>query len=124
MDAPTVTFVNQTEVNIAWSANKFHHGGPIKQYEINLTSQTLQRSHSIPYAVLGNSESEGVMSTNVLLDQIADELNWLPNCDNQSATTNLYNFSIRAVTFDKDNGKFYHSPWSLQEVVPGYCYSK
>ena len=33
MEAPTVTFVNSTEVNVAWSS-KFDHGGPLVRYEI------------------------------------------------------------------------------------------
>ena len=122
MPAPAITFVNQTEVNIAWSTESFHHGGPISRYEINMVSQNLGKSHKIKYSVQGNSESK--LSTNVFLDRIANEMEWLPNCENQSSTTNLYNFSIRAITFDKHSRKTYQSPWSVEEVVPAYCYSK
>ena len=122
MPPPEITFVNQTEVNIAWSTDSFHHGGPITRYEINMVSQKLQRSHTIEYDVQKNPQRQ--LSTNVFLDQIANEMEWLPNCENQSATTNLYNFSIRAITFDEYNRASYDSPWSIQEVVPAYCYSK
>ena len=122
MPAPKITFVNQTEVNIAWSTDSFHHGGPIIRYEINIFSQNLQESHKLEYDVPNNPQPQ--MSKNVFLEQIANEMEWLPNCENQSETTNLYNFSIRAITFDKYNRESYESPWSVQEVVPAYCYSK
>ena len=123
MPAPKITFVNQTEVNIAWSTDSFHRGGPVTKYEINMVSQNLQgKSHKIEYDVLNSHQSQ--LSTNVFLDQIANELEWLPNCENQSATTNLYNFTIRAVTFDNYTRQSFKSPWSVQEVVPAYCYSK
>ena len=122
MPSPKVTFVNQTEVNIAWSTDSFHHGGNISKYEINIFSQNLQGSHKIEYDVLNNPQPQ--LSTNVFLDQIADEMEWLPNCENKSEATNLYNFSIRAITFDPHNRESYKSPWSVDEVVPAYCYSK
>ena len=109
-------------MNIAWSAEDFDHGGPIVMYQINLTSQTLQKSRVIEYNAENNIDNH--MSTKIVLGRLAEDIEWLPNCENQSANTNLYNFSIRAVTIDKQTDQIFHSPWSLQEVVPAYCYSK
>ena len=112
MPEPTVTFVNSTEVNIAWSSETFNHGGPIKRYDIRL--ELLQENRTIEYDVKDKSSSH--MSTSIVLDS-----DWSPNCENESSTTNLYNFSIRAVTQD-EFGKLFYSPWSPEEVVPAYCY--
>ena len=122
MHPPKITFVNQSEVNVAWSANEFDHGGPVTGYEINMVSQELQRSHKVTYKLPNDTQLE--LSTNIMLDQIIDDMDWMPNCGNMSTKTNLYNFSIRAVTYDKYNHKSYYSPWSSEEVVPAYCYRK
>ena len=119
MPPPKVTFVNSSEVMIAWNAKDFDHGGPIHVYQINLTSQFLQQSQIVNYNVM---DSNPQMNTRIALDLMAGGEDWLPNCENQSSNTNLYNFSIRAVT--KDEQKSYYGPWSLVEVVPAYCYSK
>ena len=122
MPPPKVTFVNSSEVNIEWASEEFDHGGPIIKYQIKLTSQTLQRSQVIDYKVKNGFNNQ--MNTRIDLDRKADGMDWLPNCENQSSNTNLYNFSIRAVTEDKQMGKIYSSPWSLEEVQPAPCYSK
>ena len=119
MPPPKVTFVNSSEVIVAWNAKDFDHGGPIQVYQINLTSQFLQQSQIVNYNVM---DSNPQMNTRISLDLMAGGEDWLPNCENQSSNTNLYNFSIRAVT--KDEQKPYYGPWSLVEVVPAYCYSK
>merc|ERR1719361_2102308 len=51
------------------------------------------------------------------LDKINNDL--APDC-NDSSVTNLFDFRIRSITFNKDEQEF-PSNWSPIEVVPAYC---
>jgi hypothetical protein len=46
---------------------------------------------------------------------------WSPHCENSSALTNLYNFSIRAITNDPGTGEKFLSPWSREVALPANC---
>ena len=75
MEAPTVTFLNSTEVNVAWSSEGFDHGGPVIRYEIGFVSQSLKKRRMVEYNGIETS-------TIIFLDK-----DWSPNCENESLTT-------------------------------------
>ena len=112
MPAPLVTFTNSTEVVIQWYPETFHHGGPIGGYQLNIISQ--QTEENFEQTISGSK-------TKVKLALDAFSGKFTPDCSNASITY-LYNFSMRAVTFDETDR--YYGPWSPVEVVPAYCGGK
>ncbi len=115
MPAPLVTFKNSTEVLIEWG-HAFHKGGPIDRYDLKIAHQTL--GESVVRHAKGGSNSL-VLS----LERVGEDSDWTPDCFNESLT-NLYNFSIRAVTVDRVKGSYYLGEWSPVEVTPAYCSSE
>ena len=57
----------------------------------------------------------------VNLERLGREEDWVPDCANASIT-NLYNFTIRAITFDPETEETYSGEWSPVEVTPAYCH--
>lgn len=112
MPSPMVTFKNETVAEVEWG-HLFHAGGPVVRYEVNVTHQTLMESHLM--AVKGKASR-----IIVAFDEIGNDMSWLPDCFNDSVT-NLYNFTVRAITHDSETGKFYEGDWSPVEVTPAYC---
>lgn len=110
-----MTFKNSTEVSVQWG-HLFHKGGPIKQFDLKVTHQNLRESK-----VLSVNGSENCHY--ISLFDLGHEQNWVPDCVNDSIT-NLYNFSIRAVTYDFEADETYAGDWSPIEVVPAYCERK
>ena len=110
MLAPMVTFANSTEVEVRWDPKTFHHGGPIKRYELKVIGQRTG------YEKHFNDISGESTKMTISLDKISDDL--VPDCANNTIT-NLYNFTMMAVTYDENQE--YLGPWSQVEVVPAYC---
>jgi len=110
MPTPLVKFRNRTEVLVEWG-HAFHKGGPIDRFDLLVAHQTLGEEA----VVRADAKSNSLVLS---LEQLGSEQDWTPDCSNHSVT-NLYNFSVRAVT--SDNGKVYFGEWSPVEVVPGYC---
>ena len=108
MPAPLVTFQNSTEVKVQWEPQSFHHGGPIKRYEVRVLSETTKEEYI--EKVDGNS-SFAILR----LDQIKNNI--APVCS--SNITYFYDFFIRSVTYE--NSKEFNSSWSQVETIPGYC---
>ncbi len=115
MPTPLVTFRNSTEVLVEWG-HAFHKGGPIDHYDLRVTHDTLEESVEL-------SAPGGTNSLLLSLERLGVDSDWTPDCFNQSLT-NLYNFSIRAVTRDPDLRATYEGDWSPVEVTPAYCSSK
>ncbi len=113
MRAPLVTFKNSTVVEVQWGLD-FHRGGPLRQYDVAVARQGLSETHQV-FSTPGD-----VRRIVLALDEIGSE--WTPNCYNESIT-NMYNFSVRAVTVDEAN-RTYEGDWSPVEVTPAYCQSK
>ncbi len=116
MPSPLVTFKNSTEVKIEWGHGFFHKGGPLHHFDIKIIHQTLNRS--VILEAPGHAES-----STVSLAKIGENEDWTPDCSNKSIT-NLYNFTIRAVTVDRSIDQTYEGEWSPTEVTPAYCTSK
>lgn len=114
MPAPTVTFKNSTEVLVEWD-RKFHMGGPIDSYEVLVAHQALRETAELH----ANGDEYNML---VSLDTVVENQDWSPDCFNESLT-NLYNFSVRAVTVD-GTGKHYRGNWSDVRVTPAYCECK
>lgn len=110
MPPPIVTFVNATEVKVVWDLDSFHHGGPIDHFELKVCSQWTEACH--------RSLTKDKTETKLMLDQVKEDLS--PDCYNASVT-NMFNFTIRSVTFDAKTDQKFSSPWSQVEVVPAYC---
>ena len=111
MPNPMVTFKNSTAAVVEWG-HLFHLGGPLLRFDVNITHQRLGESH-----VIDAGRETGV---EVAFDKIGHDLSWVPDCYNKSVT-NLYNFSVRAVTHDPASGMVYSGDWSRDEVTPAYC---
>ena len=111
MPNPMVTFKNSTLALVEWG-HLFHLGGPLLRFDVNITHQRLRKSH-----VIDAGRKSGV---EVAFDQIGHDLSWVPDCYNESVT-NLYNFSVRAVTHNPTSGVKYAGDWSPDEVTPAYC---
>ncbi len=115
MAEPVVTFVNQTEVEVAWNPGLFHQGGPVRRYEVKIAQQGFD-DHLVTKIAPGH-----VSKMKLSLTNITEEQNWSPDCTNKTIT-NLYNFTVRAVSFDPDSGEeFTGSPWSHVDVVAAPC---
>jgi hypothetical protein len=112
MPSPLVTFRNSTEVDVSWG-HDFHKGGPIREFELQVTHQGLRSNRVL--LVSGDANNKTLS-----LAQIGRDESWSPDCVNGSVT-NLYNFSIRAITFDPSTRQTFKSQWSPIEVVPAYC---
>jgi hypothetical protein len=112
MPSPMVIFKNMTVAKVEWG-HLFHKGGPMLRYDVNITHQSLGESHIIVVAKDQNSVA-------VAFDEIGRNRSWLPDCFNTSIT-NLYNFTVRAVTKDPKSGETYKGDWSPVEVTPAYC---
>ena len=118
MPTPLVTFKNQTEVLVEWGHAMFHRGAPtIASYDLKITHDTLGESTTL--SVDGRDSSAFFVN----LAALGEDHDWTPDCLNASIT-NLYNFSIRAVTEDKETGETFLGDWSREEVTPAYCKSK
>ena len=111
MPNPMVRFKNSTLALVEWG-HLFHLGGPLLRFDVNITHQRLRKSH-----VIDAGKKNGV---EVAFDQIGYDLSWVPDCYNESVT-NLYNFSVRAVTHNPTSGVEYAGDWSPDEVTPAYC---
>ena len=111
MPNPMVTFKNSTTAVVEWG-HLFHIGGPLLRFDVNITHQRLGESHVIDAGTKNSVE--------VAFDEIGHDLSWVPDCYNDSVT-NLYNFSVRAVTHDPLLGVVYSGDWSSDEVTPAYC---
>ena len=111
MPNPMVTFKNSTTAVVEWG-HLFHLGGPLLRFDVNITHQRLGESHVIDAGTKNSVE--------VAFDEIGHDLSWVPDCYNDSVT-NLYNFSVRAVTHDPALGMVYSGDWSREEVTPAYC---
>ena len=114
MPNPMVTFKNSTSAKVEWG-HLFHLGGPLLRFDVNITHQRLGESHVIDAGMESSVE--------VAFDKIGHDLSWVPDCYNDSVT-NLYNFSVRAVTFDPASEMVYIGDWSREEVTPAYCAGK
>lgn len=112
MPSPLVTFKNSTQVFVEWG-HLFHKGGPIKQFDLKITHQNLGLSKVVAVDAMHNSYS-------LSLADLGREQDWIPDCFNDSIT-NLYNFSIRAITFDPKTEDTFAGDWSPIEVTPAYC---
>ena len=77
---------------------------------MNVSSQRTGGSHL--FQISGNESH-----IRIFLDKINNDL--APDC-NDSSVTNLFDFRIRSITFNKDEQEF-PSNWSPIEVVPAYC---
>jgi len=115
MPSPLVNFQNRTEVLVEWG-HVFHKGGPINHFDVLIAHQLLGKE-TVVHAK-GHSNS-----LTLSLAHIEDEQDWTPDCTNNSVT-NLYNFSVRAVTHDPADDSLFFGEWSPVEVVPGYCQGK
>lgn len=115
MVQPLVNFRNATEALVEWGHSGFHRGGPIKRFELNVTHTNLNDWSLI--------RVDGARTNYVVnLYKLGTEESWLPDCVNDSIT-NLYNFSIRAITIDEKEQTF-NGDWSPVSVQPGYCQSE
>ncbi len=112
MPTPLVTFRNSTEVLVEWG-HAFHQGGPIDHYDLQVAHQTL--GESVTLSVKGQSNS-----VRLSLERLGEDSDWVPDCFNESIT-NLYNFTIRAVTVDEELDETFLGDWSPVEVTPAYC---
>ena len=110
MPAPLVTFQNSSEVKIQWDKQSFHHGGPIKRYEVRVLAEKTNEEFIIN-DVNGNA-SHSLLRLDHLKKNVA------PDCDNTNVTY-YYDFSIRSVT-SNGSDEFYSS-WSPVEAVQEYC---
>lgn len=119
MYSPEVVFVNSSQIVVSWP-DRFHAGGPIHQYDIKIFNQALEESHIVKV-----KSATSIMNKRkeLSLDHLGDQLNWAPDCKNESVHSNLFNFSIRAITIDH-NGSTFVGPWSKEKVIPDACYGK
>ena len=70
MAAPLATFLNSSEVQIAWDPSDFHRGGPILRYEIRVSYQRTGNEHTVSVPADGPSE------TSISLDRISAQQVW------------------------------------------------
>ena len=106
----------------------------INIFNINRLPPSLQSPIKIGLIFQGHSDWELVKvsakkditdrHTLVDLHRISEEMDWAPDCRNSSLATNLYNVSVRAVTYDPANGRQFIGKWSRQTVQPNSCQSK
>ena len=78
------------------------------------------------WEVVKVSAKQDITDRHTLVDlhRLSEEMDWAPDCRNNSLATNLYNVSVRAVTYDPANGRQFIGKWSRQTVQPNSCQSK